>query len=112
MTDLLVFLLTAWGAIYVLTESAIFAPVRIFLSARSIFLQTLLSCAYCTGFWVGMLLDIAMTRGFDAADHLLAGLLTIGSVAAVRVLQPTFLPGPPDYEREITDEERQRRADG
>jgi hypothetical protein len=44
------------GTVYFLTESAIFAPVRVWIAGRGVFAMTLIYCASCTGFWVGLAL--------------------------------------------------------
>lgn len=48
------YVLVFWGAVYILTQSAIFVGVRKFLLKHSTFLATLIYCPACTGFWVGL----------------------------------------------------------
>ena len=40
----------------IVTNSKIFQPVREFASKKSMYIGDLLSCALCTGFWVGGLI--------------------------------------------------------
>lgn len=57
LTDLIAWALVHIGILYLITESAIFAPVRRILTygfkANSLFVA-LLYCAGCCGFWVGL----------------------------------------------------------
>jgi hypothetical protein len=48
-------LATAWIS-FTLSESALFAPARGWLAARSSWLGKLVNCGYCTGFWVAVAL--------------------------------------------------------
>lgn len=94
MTQLAVFLLIAFGVTYVITESVIFVPFRLWIAERAVLLKVLVYCAYCTGFWVGaalapLLLDGSL-RGWG-------GPLVMGGVAVMRAFGP-FLEGA--YERE------------
>ena len=44
------------GAVYFLTESAIFASIRVEFARRSALLGVFVYCARCTGFWLGLAL--------------------------------------------------------
>lgn len=52
--EFLMFLLTSAGATAGIVGSSLLEPVRAFIFARSSFLEDLLSCAMCTGLWVGI----------------------------------------------------------
>lgn len=54
LAQLVVFTLYVLGATYVVTESSIFAPVRILLGTANPWLQMLLYCPKCVAFWVGL----------------------------------------------------------
>lgn len=107
--NLVLFLLAAFGVIYVVVDSAIFAPVRVVIASRSRFFGTLLYCAYCTGFWVGLLLTpvfVAWTWddwwfGRLALLELVGGTVVMGAVAFIRGWAPHFLSGAYEREREI-----------
>lgn len=58
MTELLVFALFVIGGVYVVTESSIFQPVRIVASVKSVWLDVLLHCPKCVGFWVAAAIAI------------------------------------------------------
>jgi hypothetical protein len=48
-------LLSCAGIIYLVTESSIFAPIRMSLAMWSGFIRSLIYCRACTGFWVGVI---------------------------------------------------------
>ncbi len=50
---MLIYTLTALGGIYAVTGASLTRPVRVFVSALSPTLGTLLSCPPCAGFWLG-----------------------------------------------------------
>lgn len=56
MSWLVYFLLTL-GVVYLLTESYILAPYRMFASSTGLFFRVLVYCRSCTGFWVGATLN-------------------------------------------------------
>lgn len=110
--DLVVFLLVSWGAVYLVTESVIFTLPRILLATRSRFAEAFLYCASCTGFWIGAVVyALSDPVTFDPLHTFFAGLLVMGSVTAVRAVQPDFLPGAHDREHEIIEDRREQRAD-
>lgn len=51
--DYFVWILMLIGWVYLVTEAAILAPVRIALSSVGSFLEALIYCPSCVGFWVG-----------------------------------------------------------
>lgn len=53
LVELLVFTIGCSGLTTLIVLSAILEPPRAFLSGKSAFLEKLLSCTMCTGFWVG-----------------------------------------------------------
>lgn len=55
--EFLMFLLTSAGVTAGIVGSSLLEPVRSFLFSRSSFLKDLLSCAMCTGLWVGVFLS-------------------------------------------------------
>jgi hypothetical protein len=54
VTDLARWALVVIGAVYFVTESALFAPVRVALARRSALLALGLYCPGCAGFWLGL----------------------------------------------------------
>lgn len=114
MITLLLYLLVCFGLIYAITESVVFARVRIVLAAsggplREVFLY----CASCVGFWVGTGVYVLGARPLDAWSPLWAcgaGFLVMGVISVVRAFAPDFLPGAYDRERDIIEAVRARRA--
>lgn len=110
MSILLAFL-AAFGVIYVIVESAIFAPIRIAIAVRSSFLETLVYCAYCTGFWVGVLITMVFIEwtwaewwnGALLLKEFIGGSAVMGAIAVIRGFAPEFLLGAWEREREIRD---------
>lgn len=99
------------GVIYTITESAIFMPLRIMLAARGgRYVETLLYCASCTGFWVGLGTAVLADHVFalpgvstpDAYFWLPFSSLAIGSLYSVyRGEHPTYV-----VEAEIIESQR------
>ena len=54
MIDLACWALVHLGLVYLVTEAAIFAPVRLAVSARGPLWTTLIYCPGCSGFWLGL----------------------------------------------------------
>ena len=50
----IVWALVGLGLVYGITESAIFAPIRLLLARVHLVVQVFVYCAACTGFWVGL----------------------------------------------------------
>lgn len=117
MTDAIVWITFVLGVTYTITESALFMPVRIALaSSLGIYVQTLVYCASCTGFWVGLgtalLADkVFVLPGVEAPDAyfwLPFSSLAIGSLYSVyRGEHPTFA-----VETEIIESYRERNRTG
>tara|TARA_B100001027_G_scaffold208751_1_gene174306 strand:+ start:177 stop:494 length:318 start_codon:yes stop_codon:yes gene_type:complete len=58
LAELLIFLLGNTGITIIIVLSYLLEPVREFLFSKSKFLEKLLSCTMCTGFWVGAISSI------------------------------------------------------
>jgi hypothetical protein len=56
MMPILLFLLTSWGLTHILVKGKIFENQRNWLIIKSQFLEGVLTCHQCCGFWVGMIL--------------------------------------------------------
>lgn len=56
MLDLLLIPFAMYGLTFFFLDSSIFAPIRIFLISKSVFLYKLFSCYFCSGFHVGWIL--------------------------------------------------------
>lgn len=54
MTPWLTWALTLLGLVYLVTEAAITAPLRILLARLHPLVATLLYCPACSGFWLGL----------------------------------------------------------
>lgn len=63
------------GWVYLVTEAAIFAPIRITISAAGSFLEALIYCPSCVGFWVGVALAATgwWPHGGDLVDGIDGG---------------------------------------
>ena len=55
------------GLVYLVTESAIFAPVRVPFARRHVLAETLIYCPSCTGFWVGLCVALWSWPAFHGA---------------------------------------------
>lgn len=53
------------ACIYVITESVIFGPFRVWLTKDSMFRRTLIYCPACSGFWVGVTFGMLMYWPMD-----------------------------------------------
>lgn len=54
MIDLARWALVHLGLVYLVTEAAIFAPVRLMVASRGPLWTTLIYCPGCSGFWLGL----------------------------------------------------------
>ena len=67
MTQLVLFVVASFGAIYGVTAASITAPFRIALARRHPLLEALLYCPMCVGFWVGLVVGWYSFGHFDLA---------------------------------------------
>jgi hypothetical protein len=119
MMQIVLFFLATFGLIYLVVESVIFAPFRLRIALQSIFLESFIYCAYCTGFWIGVALSAVLqtwAAGFwpiliGLVDAALCGAAVMGAIAFIRGFAPHFLTGAWDREREILDDIRRRQAE-
>ncbi len=58
MTDALRSAFLLLGLTYLLTQSSIFAPLRIAIRLRNPFLAQMVYCPACSGFWIGATLSL------------------------------------------------------
>ena len=107
--DYIVFVLVAFGIIYGVVCSSLFALIRIRLSVFSRWLEAFVYCPYCIGFWVGIALRLCWFGDLRTWSDLWSlpecGFLVVGLVAVIRAFAPSFLPGA-DYERAVIEELR------
>ena len=59
LVDLIIYTVASYGLCFILMHGEILTPIREKLVKIKFFHQ-LLSCALCTGFWVGLLLSLGM----------------------------------------------------
>lgn len=114
MIELATFLLVAFGVVYVLTESVLFASPRIWLASRGVMLEVLVYCALCTGFWAGVALELVFAYEWSVQALLVApvlsGTLVMGAISVLRAFAPAdFLQGAWERERPLIEILRQRR---
>lgn len=55
---MLIQLLASIGLVWIIKDSHIFLKPRTYLKSKSHFLNLLLSCSMCLGFWVGLLVVV------------------------------------------------------
>ena len=60
MKDLLIFLLSSFGATIIITGSFLFVPVRNWAAKKNKYLGKLFSCTQCMGFWTGAIIKTYM----------------------------------------------------
>jgi len=53
------------AVIYVITESMIFAPLRVWITKGTVWRRTLFYCPACMGFWIGVLAGVGLYWPFD-----------------------------------------------
>lgn len=58
MLDLARWTLVTLGFVYLTTESVIFSPLRVAVARRGLLVATLVYCAACSGFWLGLLTSL------------------------------------------------------
>ena len=81
MTTILIFLLTSWGLTHILVKGSIFDKPRNWLMIKSGFMQGVLTCHQCCGFWAGMLLFLCF-RDLPQYFHPYIGFLFWGFISS------------------------------
>jgi len=108
--DYTIFLLTAFGIVYGVVGSVLLMPLRLALATRSVWLEALLYCPYCVGFWAGVLLRatwFAQLQSLtDVIECVPCGFLVVGAIALARAAWPSFLESRFESERSIIEELR------
>ena len=84
MSNLLIFLLTAYGLTTAIVQSKIAEPFREFFKYRSEFIYKLLNCMMCTGFWVSIGISFLIPQ---TTCNILDGFLGLGGVWLLYMLQ-------------------------
>lgn len=108
MITLLLFLLAAFGITYAVTESVILARPRLWIAQRGLMAQIFIYCAYCVGFWAGVLLQLVRVEQATLEQLLLepvfGGCIVMGAIALLRAVTPDpFLPGAWEREQPIIE---------
>ena len=84
----LIFILCCWGLTHILVQGKIFDNARNWLIVKSSFLEGILTCHQCCGFWVGMVLYFIFPGlpliFFHPGDFLLWGFISSGSCSLIR----------------------------
>ena len=75
LVELIIFTIGCSGLTTLIVLSVILEPPRAFLSEKSEFLEKLLGCTMCTGFWVGGIASI----WFDINPLLAASMISLVS---------------------------------
>jgi hypothetical protein len=112
MTEMLVFFAFLVFLVYVITQSGVFAPVRIFLASRNRWVGELLYCPLCTAFWCALLLEwhgLYPNMGDHTGTYGTYWNYAEAAVAAVAVLHltisifPRFLSGSHAVEKPLVE---------
>ena len=83
--SLFLFTFASYGLCHILMYGTILDKPRIWLTTRYNIINELLSCALCTGFWCGLILEFNIIYGLYSAAtcyiiHLITGLLLDKSI--------------------------------
>jgi hypothetical protein len=68
------------GITIVITTSKLFKPLREFITGKSLFFGRLLSCALCTGVWIGLLFFLTPVCLRSALHYVFIGSLASETV--------------------------------
>ena len=64
MDSIFIFIFAAWGLTHLLVSGRILDKFRNWIMVKSKFLNDLLTCYQCTGFWAGLLVSSYFTTNF------------------------------------------------
>jgi hypothetical protein len=79
MLQLIHFALLTLGLTYIVTQSSIMVLPRMWLAEKAFLLKLLIYCPACTGFWVGVALQLVHNYGFP--NSACAGISACGLMA-------------------------------
>ena len=81
-----------WGAVYFITQSTLFSPIRVWLAHESWLRTELLYCPACVGFWVGCILAFTWPFGTGFSGVFCSGLsgMAMGRLWGVLAGDSTF----------------------
>jgi len=86
----LIFILTCWGLTHILVQGSIFDTPRNWLIIKSPFLEGVLTCHQCCGFWVGAFLYFFFPElpliFFHPVDLFLWGFVSSGMCSLIKSL--------------------------
>ena len=87
---LLTFILVCWGFTHILVKGKIFDGPRDWLIVKSQFLEGILTCHQCCGFWVGMVVYSFLNNPPDyfilPINFILYGFLSSGCVSIINAI--------------------------
>lgn len=72
MAELIMFIIASAGITYIIVYGSILSSIRSWLSAKSSYIEDLISCTLCTGFWVGLALSMFTTISLPYAAGIAA----------------------------------------
>lgn len=89
MADLVLFILAAYGAWFVVTQSdlPIWSGLRQKTADKSPLFMKLMSCPVCSGFWVSMLVKLCLSLPKEAAEFLRIPVWGLAGAAAVYLVE-------------------------
>ena len=61
--QIILFILTTYGLSYIISNEYITSPIRKYIKKKNDWLGHLISCLYCTSFWVGLISGIFLLSG-------------------------------------------------
>ena len=81
MSNVAIFILACWGLTHLIVSGKILERPRNWLIIKSPFLEGLLTCYQCTGFWTGIILAFYWTN--DLWHVLLMACISSGAVSFI-----------------------------
>ncbi len=90
----ILYLLAVYGMTNIIVNESVFRKQVDWLKSKSKFLNNLLSCPTCLGFWIGMgmfiLIPLTIT-GIIWVDLLLSGIIASGAISIIEEIKTTFI---------------------
>ena len=81
MNNIVVFILASWGLTHLVVSGKILEGFRNWFIIRSSFMEKMLTCYQCTGFWSGLIISFYFTN--SPFHILLMGIISSGCVSFI-----------------------------
>ncbi len=85
------FILASYGLTFLIRSSSLVSRPRTWLRVRNRTLDTMLDCAFCTGFWCALFVGWSLFRPGCWAELVLLWLVALAGAAAVYILDVLVL---------------------